>query len=285
MYGFGSRMFASRMLETIFRNIYQIIIGKLFSPAALGFYTRAISLQRIPSESLSRITSRVTFPVFASIQDDPERMKRGMRKALTMLLFLNIPMMIGLALVAKPLVLVLLTEKWAPSIPYIQLLCIVGLLYPLHLLNLNILIASGRSDFYFRLELLKKILIVISIAVTYRWGISAMIYGQIVVSFFSYYLNSYYTGKLINYPLKEQVIDFAPYLLISAVMGFGTYTVQLLPIHSNIILLVSQTLIGIAIYAVLNVIFKTASFIETLNLLNERIIPLIKSDSLKKKRG
>jgi len=284
MFSFGSRMFASGLLDTFFQNIYLVVIGKLFSPASLGFYSRAKGIQELPTLNLSNIIGRVTFPVFSTIQDNSSRLKSGMRKALTTLVFVNFPMMIGLALVAKPLVLVLLTEKWAPSIPYLQLLCIVGLSHPLHVINLNILKAKGRSDLFFRLEVLKKILVVISIAVTYRWGITAMIYGLIVVSFFSYYLNSYYTGKLINYPLKEQVFDFAPYLAMSAVMGFGVYSVQLLPFSSNVALLVFQVLTGVSLYTAMNCIFKTSAFVETLEILKDKVKTRIRSSVFMKEK-
>ena len=251
MFGFGSRLLASGLLDTVFQNIYLVVIGKLFSLVSLGF------------------------PVFSTVQDDSNRMKRGMRKALTTMAFVNFPLMIGLALVAKPLVLVLLTEKWAPCIPYLQLLCMVGLLYPLHVINLNILVAKDHSDLFFRLEVLKKILVVISIAVTYRWGIIAMIYGQIIVSIFAYYLNSYYTGKLINYPFKEQVFDFAPYLAMSAVMGIGVYSVQLLPLSSNVTLLFFQVLTGVSIYTAMSYIFKMSAFVETLEIMRDKLKPRI----------
>jgi O-antigen/teichoic acid export membrane protein len=168
---------------------------------------------------LSQIVSRVTFPVFSTLQDDRARLKRGVKKALTALVLVNFPMMIGLAIVARPLVLVLLTEKWAPSIPYVQLLCAAGLLFPLQQTNLTVLQALGRSDLFLRLEIIKKTFIVVNIAITWRWGISAMIYGMVALSFISYYLNSYYTGLLIDYPVTEQVLDLAPYLLVSLLMG------------------------------------------------------------------
>ena len=117
-------------MNQIFDNIYLLVIGKLFSATDLGFFTRAKTLEELPSQTLSGMVGRVTFPVFSTIQDDPARLKRGMKKALTTLVLVNFPMMIGLAVIARPLVLVLLTEKWAECIPYLQLLCFVGLLYP-----------------------------------------------------------------------------------------------------------------------------------------------------------
>ncbi len=156
LFGFGSRLLASGVLNQTFDNIYLVVIGRLFSAADLGFFTRAKTLNDVPSQSLSQMVGRVTFPVFSTIQDDRVRLKRGLKKALTTLVLVNFPMMIGLAIVARPLVLVLLTDKWAPSIPYLQLLCVAGLLIPLQSMNLNVLQALGRSDLFLRLEIVKK---------------------------------------------------------------------------------------------------------------------------------
>jgi O-antigen/teichoic acid export membrane protein len=175
------------------------------------------------------MVGRVTFPVFSSIQDDPVRLKKGMKKALTTLVLVNFPMMIGLAVIARPLVLVLLTEKWAESIPYLQLLSFWGLLYPLHVINLNVLQALGRSELFLRLEIIKKVLIVINIAVTWRFGISAMICGMIIFSIIAYFLNSYYTGILIGYSIREQLRDLSTYLIMAVLMGAAVYVAGLLP--------------------------------------------------------
>ena len=272
MFVFGSRLLASGLLETVFQNIYLVVIGKLFSPADLGFYSRAKGLQQLPVSNISTIISRVTFPVFSSVQDDKPRLKRGVRKALTMLVMINFPMMIGLAIVAKPLVLVLLTEKWAPCIPYLQLLCVVGMLYPLQVINLNVLTAQGRSDLFFRLEILKKILMVIAIAVTYRWGIIAMIYGQIATSCFAYLLNSYYTGKMLDYPITEQIQDLIPSLALSGIMGLGVYALKYIPIANQLALLSAQIMTGIVIYAGICYIFRISSFIEVTGMVKSKLL-------------
>ena len=262
MFGFGSRLLASGLLNQIFDNIYLLVIGKLFSATDLGFFTRAQTLREVPSRTLSEMVGRVTFPVFSTIQDDPARLKKGMKKALTTLVLVNFPMMIGLAVIARPLVLVLLSEKWTESIPYLQLLCLVGLLFPLHVINLNLLQALGRSELFLRLEIIKKILIVINIAVTVRWGISAMIYGMIGTSIISYYLNSYYTGVLIGYPIREQVRDLSSYLIMAALMGMAVYAVGLLPFSSYWSMLLVQIAVGIVTYVGLCRVFRLSAFME-----------------------
>jgi O-antigen/teichoic acid export membrane protein len=272
MFGFGSRLLASGLLDTIFQNIYLVVIGKLFSPAALGVYTQADKIQQLPTANFAGIISRVAFPVFSSIQADAVRLKAGMRKALKTLAFVNFPMMIGLAVTAKPLITVLLTEKWAPCVVYLQLLCVVGLFYPLHVINLNVLQAIGRSDLFFRLEILKKGLIVASIALTYRWGIIAMIYGQIAVSLAGYYLNSYYTGKFIKYYTSQQMLDAAPSMAIAIVMGISLFFIQFLPLNGSI-LLITQILIGILIYTGLSCLLKVSAFVESLRILKDVVSP------------
>lgn len=262
MFGFGSRLLASGLLNTFFDNVYLVVIGKFFSPADLGYFTRANSLQQLPSTTLSSVVARVTFPVFSTIQDDPERIKRGMKKSLTMLAFINFPLMIGLAVVARPLVLTMLTEKWSPCIPYLQMFCLVGLMFPLHLINLNALQAIGRSDLILRLEIVKKILIVVSISLTFQWGIKALITGQIVLSTLSYYLNSYYSKMLLNYSVSEQFLDTCPYLLSSVLMAGVVYSVCYLPITNTILLISSQVTIGVLAYLLACRFFRLSAYLD-----------------------
>lgn len=271
MFGFGSKLLCSGLLNTIFDNIYIIVIGKLFSPANLGYFTRANNLQQLPSQTLSGMVARVTFPVFSTIQDDPERLKRGMKRALTTLVLVNFPLMIGLAAVARPLVLVLLTDKWAPCIPYLQLLCLVGLMFPLHLINLNVLQALGRSDLVLRLEIIKKALIVLNIVITWRWGIMAMITGQIITSLVSYYLNAYYNKALLQYSIWEQIRDLYPYLLNAMMMGAIVYAMIYLPIASHMILLVCQIAAGGVVYLLLCRIFRFSAYMELQRMIVSRL--------------
>jgi teichuronic acid exporter len=271
MFSFGSKLLCSGLLNTIFDNIYVIVIGKLFSPADLGYYSRANNLQQLPSQTLSEMVARVTFPVFSTIQDDPERLKRGMKKALTTLVLVNFPLMIGLAAVARPLVLVLLTDKWAPCIPYLQLLCLVGLMYPLHVINLNVLQALGRSDLFLRLEIIKKALIVLNIVITWRWGIMAMITGQIITSLLSYYLNAWYNKALLQYSIWEQIRDLYPYLLTSLLMGAVVYAMIYLPIASQMILLVCQIVAGGIAYLLFCRIFRFPAYMELQRMIVSRL--------------
>ena len=263
MFGFGSRLLASGLLNQVFDNLYYVVIGRLFSAASLGFFTCAMALADLPPRTLSGMVVKVTFPVFSTVQDDPPRLKRCLRKAFLFLVFANFPMMIGLAAIAHPLVVVLLTEKWSACVPYLQLLCVMGLLYPLHLINLNVLQALGRSDLFLRLEIIKKILIVVNIIITWPYGIDAMIYGMIVFSCICYVLNSYYTGILIGYSIREQLRDSFAYLIMAGMMGALVFLAGLFPFSSPVATLIVQISIGTTSYVCLCRVFRLEAFMET----------------------
>ncbi len=271
MFWFGSRMLASGLLNQIFINIYSLVIGRLFSASSLGFFTRAKTLSDLPTQSLATMVGRVTFPVFSSIQDDIPRVKSGMKKALTTLALITFPLMIGISVTARPLILTLFTDKWAEAIPYLRVLSLIGLLYPLHLINLNVLQALGRSDLFFRLEIIKKVLIIINIAVTWRWGIMAITYGIMITSLISYYLNSYYNKFIIQYSFTEQLFDLLPYLAISSLMGLGVYCIEFIQFKNISLLLLSQVSCGIAIYIILCRLFHLATFMELWNSILKKI--------------
>ncbi len=272
MFGFGSKLLFSGLLDTIYNNMYLVVIGKLFSAKDLGFYSRARTIEQVPVENISGSVGRVTYPVYSSIQNDKARLKRGVNMSLTTLAMVNFPLMIGLAVVARPLVQVLLTDKWLPCVPYLQLLCIVGILYPLHSINLNVLKAQGRSDLQSRLEVLKKVLAVVVIFITYRWGIKALIYGQLVTSCLAYYLNSYYTGKLLNYPIWEQVRDVLPIFGFAIMMGAGMYAMSFIPLPSQIVLLILQIVAGTTFYIALCYLFKLSSLNEILAMVKPQLL-------------
>ncbi|MDC3237184.1 lipopolysaccharide biosynthesis protein [bacterium] len=271
MLPFGSRLTISFLIDIIFQNIYYVIIGRIFSSSDLGFYSRARHFQQLAVDNIANVVGRVIFPTLSSIQNDLPRLKRGTRKVMTMMVMVNFPLMIGMAIVAEPMILLLLTEKWAQSIVYLQLLCIVGFLYPLHVVNLIPLQVLGRSDLFLRIEILKKILIVVAVAITYRWGIVAMIYGQIATSCLSYWINSYFTGKLLNYSISCQIKDTIPSLALSCIMGVTIYCIKFF-IAGNLLLLIVQVLAGILLYSALCYIFKLSSFLEAKEMVRSKIL-------------
>lgn len=265
LFSFGSKLLASSLLDVTFRNIYLLVIGKAFTATDLGFYARAKRAQELPVRNINSIVQRVTFPAFSTIQDEDVRLKKGYKKAIQTLVFINFPLMLGLIVIAKPLIIVLITEKWLPAIPYFQLLCITGLLYPIQSLNLNIIKVKGRSDLFLKLEIIKKIIVIAAIAITLRFGILALIIGQIITSFIAYYLNSYYSGHFINYGLKQQIIDILPYFGIASLMAGITWSVGLIFNTPYFVRLIVQVIIGIASYILFSKLFKAEICTEVYN--------------------
>ncbi len=247
LFYFGSRLLAARLIDTAFDNIYLIVIGKLFSARNLGYYTRAQQFQRFPSQNLSSIIQRVSFPVLSSIQDEEERLSRVFRSLIKLSIFIVFPLMIGLIVVAEPLIRLILTEKWLPLVPILQLLSITGMLYPVHSINLDILNVKGRSDLFLKLEIVKKVLIVVVILITFSFGLKALVLGQVFTSFIALFINTYYTGRLIHYGVWEQIKDMLPILFISLLMGIGVYGIISIIQYDALKLFVGITT-GIIIY-------------------------------------
>ncbi|MFZ5878384.1 MAG: lipopolysaccharide biosynthesis protein [Chloroflexota bacterium] len=262
MFGFGSRMLSSNLVSSFFDNLYQVFIGKAFSAASLGHYTRALSLRKIVIDTTSDALSKVLFPSMASIQEDTPRLKRAYRKSILLATFLNFPLMLGLIVIAGPLITLLFSAKWGQSIPYFQWMCAAGLLYPLHVVNLEVLKVKGRSDLFFQLTLIKRTLMVAAIIITYRWGISAMLMGQVVNSFIGYFLNSLYSGKLIGYSVKQQLADILPNLAFASVMALGMAGTGLLFSMAGWEKLLAQSVVGVFIYFLVHFLARTEAFSE-----------------------
>lgn len=267
MFPYGSKLLCATLVASVFDNLYFIVIGKAFSLQDLGFYSRAKGLQQIPVASIAHSVGRVTFPVFSSVQDDKPRMKRGVRKSLMILAFINFPMMVGLAVVAEPLVIVLFTDKWLAAVPYLQLMCFVGALHPLHGVNVNVLKAQGRADLNLKINVLKNGLKLVFLLITLPWGIEAILWGQIVLSGLCYFVNTHYTSILIKYPIGEQVRDLIPAFIVSVVMGGGVYALQYLSIPNVYMMLATQVCVGFSIYVFGCYVFKLSSFVEGMNVL------------------
>ena len=274
MFGFGSRLAVSNVLNQVFENLYYIVIGRLFSAGDLGLFTRAKTLQDLPSGVLSNMVSRVTLPLFASIQDDQKRVRKGLKQALTMTMMANTPVMIGMAVVGDPLIRVLFGPSWLPAVPYFQLLCVTGLLLPLHVMNLNVLTALGRSDLFLRLEFIKKGLIVVSIVLTWQLGIIGLIWGLIVVSVVAYGINSYYSGKLVGYPLFSQIKDVFPFIGVGLWMALFVYWVGLLLPEAPLLTLIVQATLGAAVYFLLCRAFRLEAFVESFQECRRALVSL-----------
>jgi O-antigen/teichoic acid export membrane protein len=228
LFSFGSNLLVSGLIDTIYRNVYYLVIGKYFSSQELGYYTRADQFNALPSSNLTAVIQRVSYPVLSSIKEDITKLKESYKKLIRSTMLICFVLMLGMAAVAKPMILTLIGEKWQPCVIYLQMLCFVGMFTPLHALNLNMLQVEGRSDLFLRLEIIKKILAIPIIITGVIWGIKAMILGMIVNNLIAYYLNSYWSGRFIGYSFLEQIKDILPSFLLAAGMSFTLFVEGLL---------------------------------------------------------
>jgi O-antigen/teichoic acid export membrane protein len=271
LFNFGSKLLLSGLISQTFENIYLLVIGRLFSAADLGFYAQAKKFQEVPVATLAQVVGNVTFPAFSKIQDENEKLRLGFRKLIKLLVFINFPLMLGLAIIAEPLLVLILGEKWLPSVPYFQLLCLAGMIYTLHASNLNILKVKGRSDLFLYLEIIKKAIVVLAIVIGLQWGIIGLVIGQICTSFISFFINAFFTGKLISYTIFDQLKDIRQTFLIT--IGMAGFMALGWFIENQIVSLLFQILIGIGSYLLLAFVTKLEAMMDSFVLLRE-FIPL-----------
>lgn len=266
LWGFGSKMLGSGLLDTTYNNIYPIVIGKFFSAIDLGNYTRAQQFSTLPSSNITGVLQRVTFPVLSSIQNEDDRLAKNYRKILKLSAFVIFPLMLLLSAIADPLIRVLLTSKWEGCIILLQLICFNMMWYPIHSINLNLLTVKGRSDLFFRLEVIKKIIGIVILCVTIPHGIIWMVSGGIVSSLFALIVNTYYTGKLINVGFIKQMKDLLPILGISLLMWF-IVLISLLITPNSYMQLVIGICTGILFYIVCARMLLKAEWSEVLSII------------------
>ena len=265
LFGFGSKLLLSGLLDTVFKEIYSLVIGRCYTSAQLGQYTRANQFNQIFSSNLTTVIQRVSYPVLSSIQNEPERLREAYRKVIKSTMLISFACMLGLAAVARPLILILIGEKWLPAVGFLQIICFSGMLYPLHAINLNILQVKGRSDLFLRLEIIKKIIAVGPLVLGVLFSIEYMLWGSVCTSLIAYFLNSYYSADLINYPTKEQIKDILPTFLVSFVTAAAMWSLTLLSL-SNWLLLPLQCSLGIALAVLIYECLHLPEYVEVKQL-------------------
>ena len=228
LWGFGSKMLASNLINTAYSNLYQIIIGKFYSSTDLGQYQRGQSYSGLFSNTLTQVVQRVSFPTLSKMQDDTERLKYGYRKIIKMSMLVSCLGSMALAAMAKPLIVILIGEKWLPAAEYLQIICLGALLYPVHAINLNVLTVMGRSDLFLKLEIIKKIIGTVPIVIGIFLGIKVMLWTGVVSSFLCFAINAHYSEKLINYSFLNQFKDILPFIIVSIFIAGLVYCISLL---------------------------------------------------------
>ncbi|GJQ60094.1 MAG: lipopolysaccharide biosynthesis protein [Candidatus Scalindua sp.] len=266
LFGFGSKLMLSGLLDTAYRNIYQVVIGKKFTSAELGFFTRAKGLAQLPSSNITNIIQRVTFPVLSEMQDNVIPLGNNYRKLLKMSAFVIFPLMMLLFGLAEPLVKILLTDKWLPAVPMLQVLCFGYMFYPIHAINLNLLQVKGRSDLFLCLEIIKKVLITIVLFATAPFGVLVMCYGIIVTSVLALIINTYFTGRLINVGFLKQIKDIFPIMILSFITGFLAYLPSMI-LTESYFQLVLGGILGAVFFIGLSYLFKLSELNELINFL------------------
>lgn len=269
LWGYGSKLLASGLLDTIYSNIYPIVIGKFYSAADLGQYTRAKQYAQMPSSTLTGVLQQVSFPVLSQIQEDNARLGNSYRRMLRFTVFVVFPIMVGMAALAHPLVISLVTDKWAQCVPYLQVICFSSMWYPVHAINLNLLQVKGRSDLFLRLEIIKKIIITVAIFICVPFGIMGICIGAVCTSIINLAINTHYTGKLINVGFLRQMIDLTPTLLASLAMGVVVYLATM-PLSSEWLKLVVGIPAGMVFYLAVAWLFRMPELKEAIDILHRR---------------
>lgn len=242
LWGFGSKMLISSLLNTIYNNLYQIVIGKFYSAADLGQYQRGQSYSGLFSNTLTQVVQRVSFPTLSKIQNDAERLKYGYQKIIKMSMLVSCLGSMALAAMAKPLIVVLIGEKWMQAADYLQIISLGALLYPAHAINLNVLTVMGRSDLFLKIEIIKKIIGIFPIVIGIFFGIKVMLWGGVISSFLCFAVNAHEFKKLINYSFEEQFRDIIPFIVISLFIAAFVYCISLLSISLGLVIILQSVL-------------------------------------------
>lgn len=269
LWGYGNKIMASGLLDTLYNNITPIFIGKYYSPADLGVYNRAQGYAAMPSQNVTGVIQGVTFPVLSKMQDNDEQLARNYRKMLRTTAFIVFPMMMMLSALARPLVITMITAKWESCIILLQIICFSMMWYPIHAINLNLLQVKGRSDLFLRLEIIKKVIGVSILAFTLPRGLIVFCCGTIVSSMISLIINTYYTGKLIKVGYFVQMGDLLPIFALGMTM-FGAVHLANYLISDMLLQIVGGMLVGGVVYLGGAYIFRFNELDEVKYMLNRK---------------
>ncbi len=259
LFSFGSKLLISSLIDTLYTDLCTLLIGRLYPPSMTGFYNKGKQFPQLIVDNINVPILSVMLPTLSAHQDDKKKVKEMMRRAIMTSSFVLFPMMIGLAVVAEQLVQIVLTEKWLPAVPFLQIFCFQYALRPIHTANLQAIKAIGRSDIFLKLEIVKKIIGLTILAASLKYGIYAIAVGVAVNSIISTFINAFPNKALLNYSIKEQMCDIIPSLLLALLMGGIVYAFRMLRL--NIWYMIGMQVIGgVLIYIGLAIIFKIESF-------------------------
>ncbi len=268
MFSFGFKITLTALLKAIYNNIYSLVIGRKFTAEDLGYYNRGNSYASMPAETVANTLGSVSYPILSKIQDDFPRLSSAYRRMISLSGYVVFPIMIGLAVLAHPLVIVLVTDKWEACVPYLQVLCLALMWSPIHSLNYNLLQTTGRADLRLRVEIVQKVLCIIVLFITIPHGILVMCFGSVAVAVLSLLINTYYTGKMIDVGFLVQMKDLLPSLLMSLLMGALVW-LAIRPIGHLWMQIIVGFLVGALSYWIMSLLLKSTDYRYLLSLVKD----------------
>ncbi|HSV87891.1 MAG TPA: lipopolysaccharide biosynthesis protein [Bacteroidales bacterium] len=271
-FSFGYKLTITGITTAIFGSIYKFIIGRYFSVAELGFFTRAKSMEELPTSSLVAAFNRVAFPLLSQVNDDNERLKSVYKRLMIQVVFWIAPVLIIAGVLATPLFRFLLTEKWLPAVPYFQILLLAGLFFPMHQYNLNICNVKGRSDMVLKISLIQILLTIVGVLVAVRLGVFGLLWSIVIINFVTAILSGFLSGRLINYTLIEQFKDIAPAIIIGCLAGAFVFLVDsfLFMDSPDLIRLLFPAMGGAIIYLGVSYLYKSPAILEAQAVLKSK---------------
>lgn len=256
---YGGKLLASSLLDTAYNKIRELIIGRMYTPASLAFYEKGGNFPAVISNNINTSINSVLFPAMSSAQDDREAVKHMTRRSIMVCSYIMWPMMIGLSACAEPLVKLILTEKWLPCVPFLRIFCIIYAFYPVHTANLNAIKALGRSDIFLKLEIQKKVVGIVLLLTSMRFGVMMIAYSLLISTAASILINAWPNRTLLNYNYSQQMRDIFPSIALSAVMFIVARSIQFLE-QGIIVTLILQVLTGAAVYIAGSKICRVKSY-------------------------
>lgn len=276
---FGWKMLASSLLDTIYNNLRNLVIGRIYSSTDLAYYNQGDKMPSVIVNNINTSIDSVLLPTMANAQDDCTRIKEMTRRAIKMSTYAMAPLMMGLSFCAEPIIRLVLTEKWLPCVPYLRIFCITYMFYPIHTANLNAIKAMGRSDMFLKLEIAKKVVGIFLLILTMNFGVMAMAYSLLVGSVLNQIINSWPNRKLLLYGYTEQIKDILPSILLAVVMGICVYFVGFIHL-STIFVLLLQICLGAIIYIGISALLRFEEFTYIINLILGFVNRYKKGDTL-----
>ncbi len=270
LFSFGSKLMLSGLIHVIFTQVYRVIIGKMYNASLLGFYAYADNMKNSVAESLASVMARVNYSALSKVKNDKKRLEEAYRKIIRVSTFIVFPAMIGLILVAEPMVIALIGEKWLGSVPILQVLCLAGLIHHLQVINLEILKVVGRSDLFLRLEIIKKTGATIAIIAGLNFGFWGLVIAQVISSYIALFINMTYTARFLNYNRISQMKDVLPVLLLCTPMAGIVFILGEIEYLNEFLESGLLVVSGIIIYGASSYIIKPESFKDFIHLLKPK---------------